>query len=181
MTGAAILVLGLGGAMPIILNIIPLVAVLPILVYIGMIIVTQAFSATEKKHMPAIALGLMPVLIGFVVLRIRGALTAVGATVDYAALARQGIPFLGWERASGGDVLVSMLLCTIVVFVIDRKFSSAAIATLIGAGLSFFGFMHATAIGWAAGVDVAIGYLGMALIFTFAHYYKNGENHAARD
>jgi len=180
MTGVAILLLGLGGAMPIILNVIPLVALLPILVYIGMIIVTQAFSTTEQKHMPAVALGLMPVLIGFVVLRIRGALTAVGATVDYAALARQGIPFLGWERASGGDVLVSMLLCTIAVFAIDRKFSSAALATLVGAVLSFFGFMHATAIGWAASIDVAIGYLAMALIFTVAHFYKNGENHAAR-
>jgi len=176
LTGVAILLLGLGGAMPVILTVIPLVALLPILVYIGMIIVTQAFSVTEKKHMPAVALALMPVLIGFVVLRIRGALTAVGATVDYAALARQGIPFLGWERVSGGDVLVAMMLCAIMVFIIDRKFASAAIYTMISAVLSFFGFMHATAIGWARGADVALGYAIVALIFWGAHYYKNGEN-----
>lgn len=175
-TGVSILVLSFTGLLGLIMSIIPLVALLPILVYIGMVITAQAFAVTDKRHMPAVALSFIPLIAGFTVLKIKSALGAVGAVIDYEALAMNGVPLLGWERLSGGDILVGMLIGTIGIFVIDRKFLTAAIYSLITAVLAFFGFVHATAITWAAAPEVALGYLLVGVVFVFMHFYRSGEN-----
>lgn len=170
-TGVAVLVLAFTGLMQFILSLIPLVALLPILVYIGMVITAQAFSVTEKRHMPAVALSFLPLIAGFTVLKIKSALGAVGATIDYAALEANGVPLLGWERLSGGDILVGMLICSIAIFVIDRKFLRAATYSAITAVLAFFGFVHAVEIKIGSAPEVALGYLAMALVFIVMNFY----------
>jgi AGZA family xanthine/uracil permease-like MFS transporter len=175
-TGVAVLVLSFTGLLGLIMSIIPLVALLPILVYIGMVITAQAFAVTDKRHMPAVALSFIPLIAGFTVLKIKSALGAVGAVVDYEALAMNGVPLLGWERLAGGDILVGMLLGTIGIFVIDRKFLIAAMYAGITAVLSFFGFVHATAITWGAAPEVALGYLLVGAVFVFMHFYRSEDN-----
>lgn len=175
-TGVAVLVLAFAGLMNLILSVIPLVALLPILMYIGMVITTQAFATTEKKHMPAVALSFIPLIAGFVTLQIKNAINATGGTINYGALSNTGIPLLGWERLGAGDIMVGMLLATIAIFIIDRKFVVAAIYSLITGGLAFFGFIHALEIGWAQGVDVAIGYAMLALVLLVLNYYRPESN-----
>ncbi len=87
-----------------------------------------------------------------------------------------GVPLLVWERLAGGDILVGMLLGSIGIFVIDRKFLVAAGYALLTAFLSFFGIVHASAITWAASPDVAVGYVLVAVIFVFMHFYRKKEN-----
>lgn len=175
-TGVAILVLAFAGLMNLILSVIPLVALLPILMFIGMVITTQAFATTEKKHMPAVALSFIPLVAGFVTLQIKNAINATGGTLDYGALSNTGIPLLGWERLGAGDILVGMLLASIAIFIIDRRFLVAAIYSLITGGFAFFGFIHALEIGWAQGADVAIGYGMLALVLLALNYYRPESN-----
>ena len=175
-TGVAVLLLAFLGFMNFILAIIPLVALLPILMYIGMVITTQAFSTTKKEHMPAVALSFIPLIAGFVTLQIKNAINATGGTLDYQALANTGIPLLGWERLAAGDILVGMMIATIAIFIIDRKFLISAIYALITAGLAFFGFIHAPAIGFATGWEVALGYTAMALVLIAMNFYRKHEN-----
>lgn len=175
-TGVAILLLAFLGSMNFILSIIPLVALLPILMYIGMVITTQAFSATEKRHMPAVALSFIPLIAGYVTLQIKNAIAATGGVIDYTALSNTGIPLLGWERLSHGDILIGMMIASIAIFIIDRKFLVSAVYALIAAALSFFGFIHAPQIGFGTGWQVAIGYAAMAVVLLLMNYYRSHEN-----
>jgi AGZA family xanthine/uracil permease-like MFS transporter len=56
------------------------------------------------------------------------------------------------------------MLCAIAVFVIEREFTKAAVFSLVGAALTFFGFIHGEAIGVGQTPLVAISYLGVAVI-----------------
>jgi len=175
-TGVAVLILAFLGFMNTILAVIPLVALLPILMFIGMVITTQAFATTEKKHMPAVALSFIPLIAGFVTLQIKNAINASGGTLDYQALANTGIPLRGWERLAAGDILVGMLLATIVIFIIDRKYLTSAIWALIAGALAFFGFVHAPAIGFGTGWEVALGYVCVAVVLVIMNFYRKHEN-----
>ena len=59
-TGVMVIVLCWFGIISVMLALIPIVAILPILLYIGMLIGSQAFQETPKAHAPAIVLGLAP-------------------------------------------------------------------------------------------------------------------------
>jgi AGZA family xanthine/uracil permease-like MFS transporter len=175
-TGVAVLVLAFLGFMNFILAIIPLVALLPILMYIGMVITTQAFATTDKKHMPAVALSFIPLIAGYVTLQVKNAIAATGGTLDYGVLAGTGIPLVGWERLAAGDILVGMMLAAIAIFIIDKKYLVSAIYSLIAAALAFFGFIHAPAIGWATGWEVALGYTAVAAVLVIMNFYRPSEN-----
>ncbi len=60
-TGVMVIVLAWFGIISLMLMaLIPVVAISPILLYIGMLIGSQAFQETPKRHAPAIILALMP-------------------------------------------------------------------------------------------------------------------------
>jgi adenine/guanine/hypoxanthine permease len=68
--------LGKLGAASLMSSLIPLVAISPILLYIGMLIGAQAFQETPKTHAPAIVLALVPHLAAWCTVQLDGALTA---------------------------------------------------------------------------------------------------------
>ncbi len=174
-TGVSILLLGFTGLLGVVLSIVPLVALLPILVYIAMVIGAQAFAESEKRYFPAVILSFIPLIAGFSVLKINSALGAAGtsaAEAGYGVLQNSGIPLLGWQRLGSADILVGMLLCTIVVFIIDKLYFKASIYALICAALSYIGLIHSSKIGIGQGVDVAIGYLALALVLLGFNYYN---------
>ena len=82
-----------------------MVAILPILLYIGMLIGSQAFQETPRSHAPAIILAMMPQIAGWGKTMIDGALGAAGtnaATVGLDKLANGGVLYHGlsdfWRR-----------------------------------------------------------------------------------
>lgn len=176
-TGVAVLLLAFLGLMNLILSVVPLVALLPILIFIAMVITSQAFRVAKVKHYPAIALSFIPLIAGYVTLQIKNAIAATGGTVDYDALSNAGIPLLGLERLAGGDILVGMMLATIAIFIIDKKFLRGAVYAVITGVLAFFGIIHSTSIGWATGKDVALGYLMVAIVLG-SMYFIHGRTGA---
>lgn len=175
-TGIGVLLLAFVGLMPLVMSIVPLVALLPILVYISMSIGTQAFSTANAKHYPAMILGLLPFVASFVILQVNNALTAAGtsaAEVGFEALKNNGVHYEGWSTLGSADILVSMMLITIVIYLIERNFKLAAIYALITAALSYFGFIHAGEIGLGTGLSAALGYLTMAVGLLAFHFYKH--------
>jgi AGZA family xanthine/uracil permease-like MFS transporter len=173
-TGIAVIVLSMFGIVAAMMALIPVVAISPILLYIGMLIGAQAFQETPKSHAPAIILGLVPHLAAWGKLQIDNALAAAGtnaAAVGFDHLGQVGILYKGLAVIGGGAILGGLVLCAIAVFVIDRAFVKAAVFALVGAVLTFFGFMHGEAIGVAQSPLVAVGYLGIAgLLFGCAKY-----------
>ena len=168
-TGIMVVVLSWFGIISLMLAIVPVVAISPILLYIGMLICAQAFETTPREHAPAIALSLTPHLAAWATTLLSGALGAAGMNFgaqhapDFIAkMAQNGVLFHGLEVMGGGSILTGLVLGAIAVFVIERKFVNAAAFALAGAVMTYFGFMHGEAIGigggWGVTPGVALAY-----------------------
>src|SRR6195256_5723026 len=156
--------LGLAALLP---AIIPLVAILPILLFIGLVIGAQAFQASPAKHAPAIVLALLPNIANWGQNQVETSLAVAGTSaeqVGMAKLAGTGVVYRGMELLGGGAVLAGLILGAIAAFIIDRRFDRAAIYAGAGAVLAFFGFINGTALGIGNSAPVALGYLIVALI-----------------
>ncbi|MBV9674578.1 MAG: regulator [Verrucomicrobia bacterium] len=164
-TGVMVILLSWFGIISVMVALIPVVAISPILLYIGMLIGAQAFQETPKSHAPAIILALTPHLAAWGKMQIDNSLAAVGTnvgTVGLDKLGQTGVLYRGLEVLGGGAILAGLVLGAIGVFIIDRKFLKAAAFALAGAVLTFFGFMHGEKIGIGQTPVVAISYLAVA-------------------
>ena len=123
-TGVMVIVLSWFGIIAVMLSLIPVVAISPILLYIGMLIGAQAFQETPKRHAPAIVLALMPHLAAWGKLQIDNALGAAGtnaAAVGFDKLGQVGVLYHGLEVLGGGAILGGLVLGAIAAFIIDRE------------------------------------------------------------
>jgi AGZA family xanthine/uracil permease-like MFS transporter len=173
-TGVMVIVLCWFGIISTMLAFIPVIAILPILLYIGMLIGSQAFQETPKEHAPAIVLGLTPHMAAWGITAINGALAAAGTVMPaltpekkealIGAMRNEGVLYHGMEILGGGSILGGLILTAIGVFIIDRNFSKAAAFSAAGGVLTFFGFMHGERIGVAQSPLVAIAYIAVAAV-----------------
>ena len=169
-TGLMVIVLSWFGIVSVLLALVPVVAISPILLYIGMLIGAQAFQTTPATHAPAVVLALTPHLAAWCKTLMDGALGAAGtsaAAVGLDKLGQVGVLYHGLEVLGGGSILTGLVLGAIGVFVIEKKFEEASAFALSGAVLTFFGFMHGEAVGLAVTPTVAIAYAIVAA-FLFA-------------
>jgi AGZA family xanthine/uracil permease-like MFS transporter len=178
-TGIMVVLLSWFGIISLLLALVPVVAISPILLYIGMLIGAQAFQTTPVKHAPAIVLALTPHLAAWAKLQID---TMLGSTLNaaqkvgglaadkvgdvkaaaIAALPQQGVLYHGLDVMGGGSILTGLVLGAIGVFVIERDFAKASAFALSGAVLTFFGFMHGEAVGIGVTPSVALAYVAVA-------------------
>jgi AGZA family xanthine/uracil permease-like MFS transporter len=168
-TGIMVIILSWFGIISLLLAIVPVVAISPILLYIGMLIGAQAFQSTPIGHAPAIILSLAPHLAGWCKTLMDGALAAAGTTaaaIGFAKLGGFGVLYEGLQTLGGGSILTGLVLGAIGAFVIDKKFAEASAFALAGAVLTFFGFMHGESVGFAVTPVVAVAYLIVA-VFLF--------------
>jgi AGZA family xanthine/uracil permease-like MFS transporter len=164
-TGLFVLALSWFGILAVFLNLVPVVAISPILLYIGMLIGAQAFQTTPQSHAPAIVLGLVPHLAAWAKVQIDGALGAAGVAVTpelIAGMAVNGVLYEGLAVLGNGAILTGLVLAAIAVFVIERKLEMAAAFAAVGAVMSFFGFMHGPAVGFAVSPMIALAYAAVA-------------------
>ena len=171
-TGVMVIVLSWFGVISLLLAFIPVVAISPILLYIGMLIGAQAFQTTPQAHAPAIVLGLTPHLAAWAKTLMDGALGAAGtnaATIGFDKLGNVGVLYHGLEVMGGGAILTGLILTAVGVCVIDREFIKAAAFAFSGAVLTYFGFMHGEAVGFGAhglGVTPSVA-LAYAIVAAF--------------
>jgi AGZA family xanthine/uracil permease-like MFS transporter len=166
-TGVMVICLSWFGVIALLMSVIPIVAISPILLYIGMLIGSQAFQETPKAHAPAIILALVPNIAAWGKNLIDGALGAAGtnaATVGLDKLGQSGVLYHGMSVVGGGAILGGLILGAIAALIIDRNFTKAAGFSVAGSVLTFFGFMHGEAVGINQSPTVAIAYLGVAAL-----------------
>ncbi|WP_414662028.1 regulator [Horticoccus sp. 23ND18S-11] len=174
-TGAMVIVLCWLGTVSVMLALVPVVSILPILLYIGMLMGSQAFSESPHRHAPAVVVALVPHLAAWSIGLIKGSLAAAGVTAISADLvtkmAGEGVLFHGLEILGGGAALGGLVLGAIAVYIIDRQLWWAARFAAAGAVLTFFGLMHGERIGLAQSPAVAASYLTMAVFLAgCAHF-----------
>src|ERR1700719_1055171 len=197
-TGIMVIALSWFGIISVLLALVPVVAISPILLYIGMLIGAQAFQTTPARHAPAIVLALTPHLAAWAKLQID---TMLGSTLNaaqavgglaadkvgdvkaaaIAALPQQGVLYHGLEVMGGGSILAGLILGAIGVFVIERDFVKASAFALAGAVLTYFGFMHGESVGVGGGFGVtpavALAYAVMAAGLFAVGKFSTGEHY----
>lgn len=151
LNGLFVTLLCLTGTASLIAWFIPADAGIAIIIWIGIIIAVQAFEVVPRKHIVAVVVGLIP------------AFAAWGALVAKSALRATGYGSAGGPEFSGallemfrrdrfwiegafaleqGFIYCSLILATVVVSIVDRRFVTAARWCLFAAALSLFGLMH---------------------------------------
>ena len=192
-TGLMVIILSWFGVISLMTAVIPVVAISPILLYIGMLIGSQAFQESPKRHAPAIVVALVPSLAAWGKLQIENSLGAVSGihhiTPDMiAAMAQTGVLYQGLSILGGGSILAGVVLGAMTTFIIDRKFLNAAGFAMAGAVLTFFGLMHGEAVGFGQTPAVAVAYVMVAAVlygcYQFGHApaaVPNPEHEEAHD
>ena len=145
----------------------PLPAIVPILLYIGLLIGAQAFQEVPKAHAVAVVMAIIPNIASWASGLIDNALSAANTTaaqVGAEALGNAGVVYTGLTLLGGGAILAGLVLGAITAFIIDKKFVPAAIYCFIGAALGFIGLIHAPSVGWNVGGQIALGYLFAGII-----------------
>ncbi|BBZ16475.1 hypothetical protein MGAD_08100 [Mycolicibacterium gadium] len=161
-SGVVIGVLCFVGLFGVLDALLPVPAIVPILLYIGLLIGAQAFQAVPRLHAIAVVAAILPNLAQWAHGLIDNALNAAGtsaAEVGMDALNGAGVVYEGLKTLGEGAVLVGLILGTMVTFILEKKFRYAAIASAVGAALSFIGLIHAPEVSWAASPAVALGYV----------------------
>src|SRR5580700_1944251 len=164
-TGVTVILLAWFGVISLMMALIPVVAILPILVYIGMLIGAQAFQETPRRHAPAIVLAILPNLAAWTKNQIDGALGAAGTSASAIGLDKlgdQGVLYQVLSALGSGATLGGLMLAAIAVCAIERQFFKGAGFAVAASILTFFGLMHSEGIGVRQSPLISVSYLCIA-------------------
>ena len=147
MNGVAVTLLCLTGGIGVLVSLVPPEVAYPILLYIGLVICTQAFSSAEKRHYPAVCVGLVPGIAAWGLLLVGFSLTvATGGKFDLsiAAAFKQSLDFdlQGLMNLAGGFLFSAMFLTAITVYFIDHDFPRIILWSITAAVFAYFGLIH---------------------------------------
>lgn len=132
---------GLGaavGLVPFLVSAVPMAAVMPVLLFIGVEIVVQAFHATPRRHAPAIVLACLPALAELV----RIQLERFGVRGDALPPGEAQETYRAIQLLGHGFFISSMLWAGAVAHLLDRRLRAAALLLLLCALASTCGLMH---------------------------------------
>jgi len=184
LTGLFIGLGGILGYLPFIVAWIPAAAIAPILVYIGLEVISQAFLATPARHGVAVAVSVLPSIAFLVGLEVTAALGAVGSNVglltgDVGETIRTVI-LLG-----NGFIISALIWGAATAELLDRRFARSAWCLVAGALACLFGVIHSPAkdgtfvLPWHAGSPLpwhfATGYLAAASVIFVSKYFPHRE------
>lgn len=185
MNGAFYVLVSLAGLISLAVALVPVEAAGVILIWIGLVMTSQAFQATPRSHAPAVALGLVPSLAAWGTIVVSQTVEAVGAAISDGSVAHRafenlnvfvssGLQLPGLIALSQGFMLSSVVWAATAVCLVERRLAQAAAWMGAGAVMAFFGFMHVGEIsvegnlyslGFAAGARWAAGYALAAAFF----------------
>jgi adenine/guanine/hypoxanthine permease len=186
LNGLVLGVLCLTGSIGILTYLVPIDAGIAIILWIGIVIVAQSFTATPARHAPAVVVGILPGIASWGALIAKNSLRAAGlgtleqpfqANVLIPALQASDIYIEGAFALEQGVILSAMLLSGMTVYIIDRNFGKAALWSLIAAALAWVGLIHSfqwtptdtvVKLGWGSGAQWAVSYMLLAVLFVYA-------------
>jgi AGZA family xanthine/uracil permease-like MFS transporter len=169
-TGIAIFLLCVIGLFPLLGAILPVPAIVPVLLYIGLVIGAQAFRSVPRAHYAAVVLAIVPNAAAWASGLVDNALGAAGtnaAKVGDDALNNAGVVYTGLLKLGEGAVLAGLLLGAIAAFMIDRRFLWAAGYSALAGALSCVGLIHGAKVSLdfdSVQLKLALGYFFVSLV-----------------
>lgn len=140
-TGLFVGVSAMLGFFPFLVDRVPVAAVAPLLIFVGLQIGAQAFHATPARHGMAVALAMLPTLGLLLLMQADSWLAATGVTAaelrDESALAYRALQILG-----NGAIVSALLWGATAAELIDQRPARASLYCFAGATGSLFGIIH---------------------------------------
>ena len=166
-------------------NLIPIAAVAPILVYVGLVITGQAFTACPRTHAMAVALAMLPHVSNLLSLKwasmltalrshVSGDLPALGDASFVQSMLQQGAHVAGHQALAGGSIVVGLIWGSLAAFLIDGRYWRAALVSISGAVLTFIGMIHSTSLQLNSG-HLLWGYVIVAVVLVALALLSRGQ------
>ncbi|MGD0462927.1 MAG: hypothetical protein ABSB74_10610 [Tepidisphaeraceae bacterium] len=144
LTGVVVGVSGMLGLASYLVELIPRAVLAPILVFVALDIIVQAFYAVPKAHAPAVAFSFFPTIARLLGIKLGDPNFVPQQIFDRLMTAPgKALPELQVIFALGnGFILTAMLWAAFLVELIDRRLKRSSAYLIVLAGLSFFGIIH---------------------------------------
>jgi AGZA family xanthine/uracil permease-like MFS transporter len=142
LTGVFIGLGGILGYVGYIVELIPRAVLAPILIFVALDIMVQAFLACPARHAPAVAFAYFPTIARLLAIKY-GTFLAAGTLAGLLVKTGKELPEVLVTIAVGnGFILTAMLWGGFLAELIDRKLKRSALYLGILAAFSFFGVIH---------------------------------------
>jgi AGZA family xanthine/uracil permease-like MFS transporter len=147
MTGLFVGIGGMCGALPLVLKVLPMAILAPILIFVALDIMVQAFQASPRAHAAAVALAYFPTVARLIQIQYdkNGLLMPENwaRVLEEAAKPGHHIPETMLVVVLGnGFILTAMLWGGFMAELIDRRLKASAVYLFLLSGLSYFGIVH---------------------------------------
>lgn len=169
---------------------VPVDAGMAIVLWIGIVISAQAFSATPREHAPAVVIGILPSLAAWGAMMAKTGLRAGGFGTAGNPFSEKIVEIFhtsdtwidGAFALEQGFIFSAMILSAMTVFIIEKKFAKAGVVSFIGAAVCLTGLMHGysfqqsdTVMKLSPHYRFFAAYLAMGLIFVSARWLTKSE------
>lgn len=170
LNGLAMLLVGLFSLGSLLLSIIPMAAIAPILIFIGVVTANQVVRETPRIEVPVIFIAIFPWIANWGLTLAGNVMRAVGTNagqVGFPALEATGTNYTGLYALGNGAPLTSLIWGCIAIFAIRNRTVAAAISAGVGGVLAFFGIIHESApvVGGERPTNFLIAYAMVAALF----------------
>jgi len=194
------LFIGLGGVfgyVSFIVELIPRAVLAPILIFVALDIMAQAFLACPARHAPAVAFAYFPTVARLLAIKLGNpAIVPVERFATLLTAAGKELPELLVTVALGnGFILTAMLWGAFMAEMIDRRLARSALYLAILAAFTFFGIVHSALpegnmyLPWTlshplqrtVAYQFALGYLAVAALFLALSRSRESREPAPKD
>lgn len=134
-------------------KIIPLPVIAPILVFVGMSMVVQAFASVEPRHFPAVVLSMFPYLANYLSSKFANAAPEALDAVSPSIVA-----------IGQGAMFTAIIWGAALVYIIDDQLERAAKVSFVAAILAAVGLIHAPQLAFLYDYKFTLAYLIMGVI-----------------
>ena len=194
-SGVVLGLAGIFGLFTVLKDLVPPAVVAITFLWCAVIMVAQAFKECKPKHYAAIAIAMVPSIADYLFTQVEAAVATGSGGVIWSevidgmkgfsaeisnSLIENGAMWNGVPAVKSGAIIIGILLGSMCVFMIDRRLKSAALISLSGAVLSFFGFIHHAELGIYLTSPFMIGWLIVAVIL-FLLSFGEGKWFKAQD
>ncbi len=181
--GVVLLLGSVFGLLSVLHGLVPMAAVAPILVFIGLVITAQAFNASPSRHSMAVTLAMLPHLSGLLMVKwgalrsssemlLGASLPKMTAPAMLSAMLGQGAHVEGHATLAAGAIIVGMAWGAAAAFIIDRSWLKAGAVLMVSSALAFFGIIHSSGLGIYPNV-LSVTYLSLGFVMVFIWFFKD--------
>lgn len=157
LVGVVFFIAGIFGLVSFVYHLVPIAAVAPILVFIGLVVTAQAFNATPPGHSIAVAMAMIPHISSLLITKLNSLAQCVNQllkssinltdTHTVADMLRYGIHYPGQLALGSGAILIGLVWGAITAHIVDRRYIMVFIFSISAAILTATGLIHSSSLG----------------------------------